>query len=135
MPSRKQRQRRQKTFRHDYTLVDYDEEGNEIETSASELRAKKGKPDRPKAKSSTTSGRSGRPLRVPPVPSWRRSIRRGGMWGGVMLIVVVAFFKSTPLAGRIAIGLLYGVAFVPLTYWIDRIAYRSYLKRSGKSGA
>ena len=55
--------------------------------------------------------------------------------GGVMLIVVVAFFKSTPLAGRIAIGLLYGVAFVPLTYWIDRIAYRSYLKRSGKSGA
>jgi len=133
MPTRKQRQRRQKTFRHDYTLVDYDEEGNEIETSASELRARKGTPERPKAKS-TSSARGGRPLRVPPVPSWRRSIRRGGMWGAVMLIVVVAFFKSTPLAGRIAIGLLYGFAFVPLTYWIDRIAYRSYLKRSGKSG-
>jgi hypothetical protein len=29
---------------------------------------------------------------------------------------------------------MYGVAFVPLTYWIDRTAYRSYLKRSGKSG-
>ena len=25
------------------------------------------------------------------------------------------------------------VAFVPLTYWIDRLAYRSYLRRSGKS--
>jgi hypothetical protein len=132
MPTRKQRQRRQKTFRHDYTLVDYDEEGNEIETSASALRAKKGKPDKPKA-NSTSSGRSLRPGREPPVPSWRRSLRRGGMWGGVMFIVVVAFFRSTPLAGRIAIGLLYAVAFVPLTYWIDRIAYRSYLKRSGKS--
>ena len=57
------------------------------------------------------------------------------MWGGVMFIVVVFFFKSTPVAGRVAIGLLYAVAFVPLTYWIDRVAYRSYLKRSGKSGA
>ena len=134
MPSRKQRQRRQKAFRHDYTLVDYDEEGNEVETSASELRAKKGKPDKPKAKS-TSSGRSRRPGREPPIPSWRRSLRRGGMWGGVMFIVVVFFFKSTPVAGRVAIGLLYAVAFVPLTYWIDRVAYRSYLKRSGKSGA
>jgi hypothetical protein len=133
MPSRKQRQRRQKAFRHDYTLVDYDEEGNEVETSASELRAKRGKPDRPKAKS-TSSGRSRRPGREPPIPSWRRSLRRGGMWGGVMFIVVVFFFKSTPVAGRVAIGLLYAVAFVPLTYWIDRVAYRSYLKRSGKSG-
>ena len=33
---------------------------------------------------------------------------------------------------RVAIGSLYAIAFVPLTYWIDRIAYRSYLKRSGK---
>ena len=133
MPSRKQRQRRQKAFRHDYTLVDYDEEGNEVETSASELRAKRGKSDKPKAKS-TSSGRSRRPGREPPIPSWRRSLRRGGMWGGVMFIVVVFFFKSTPVAGRVAIGLLYAVAFVPLTYWIDRVAYRSYLKRSGKGG-
>jgi hypothetical protein len=133
MPSRKQRQRRQKTFRHDYTLVDYDEEGNEIETSASELRAKKGKPDKPKAKT-TSSGGSRRPVREAPVPSWRRSLRRGGMWGGLMFIVVVFFFKNTPVAGRVAIGLLYAVAFVPLTCWIDRVAYRSYLKRSGKSG-
>jgi hypothetical protein len=132
MPSRKQRQRRQKTFRHDYTLVDYDEEGNEIETSATELRAKKGKPDKPKAGAKASSG-ARRPGREPPVPSWRRSLRRGGLWGGVMLVVVIAFFKSTPLAGRVAIGLLYGIAFVPLTYWIDRVAYRSYLKRSGKS--
>jgi hypothetical protein len=132
MPTRKQRQRRQKTFRHDYTLVDYDEEGNEIETSASALRAKKGKPEKPKAGKAPSGSR--RSLREPPVPSWRRSLRRGGLWGAVMLIVVVAFFKNTtPLGVRIAIGLLYGIAFVPLTYWIDRVAYRSYLKRSGKN--
>ena len=131
MPTRKQRQRRQKTFRHDYALVRYDDEGNEIETSATELRAKKGKLDKPKAKSSS-SARSGRALRAAPVPSWRRSLRRSGLWGGVMFIVVVFFFKGTPIAARVAIGSLYAIAFVPLTYWIDRIAYRSYLRRSGK---
>jgi hypothetical protein len=130
MPTRKQRRRREKTFRHDYGFVTYDEEGNEIEVDPSELRAEKQKPDKPKAKSSAGGGRTGR---VPPVPSWRRSLRRSGVWGGVMFVVVVFFFKSTPLAARIAIGLLYAVAFVPLTYWIDRFAYRSYLKRSGKT--
>ena len=133
MPTRKQRRRRQKEFRHDYGFVTYDEEGNEVEVDPSELRPEKRKPDKPKANASSGSGKSKRPLREPPVPSWRRSLRRGGVWGGVMFVVVVFFFKSTPVAGRIAIGLLYAVAFVPLTYWIDRVAYRSYLKRSGKS--
>jgi hypothetical protein len=129
MPTRKQRRRREKSLRHEYGYVTYDEEGNEIELETlTELREKKA----PKPKAKAPSG-GRRPGREPPVPSWRRSLRRGGMWGGVMLIVVVAFFKQTPLAGRVAIGLLYGIAFVPLTYWIDRVAYRSYLKRSGKS--
>jgi hypothetical protein len=130
MPSRKQRRRREKTLRHEYGFVTYDEEGNEIEVDPTDLRPEKAKSDKPKAKASSGGRRAGR---EPPLPSWRRSLRRGGMWGGVMFVVVVFFFKSTPLAGRIAIGLLYAVAFVPLTYWIDRVAYRSYLKRSGKS--
>ena len=66
------------------------------------------------------------------MPSWNRSLRRGGMWGGVMLVVVIVFFKGQSLASRILVGTLYAVAFVPLTYWIDRMAYRSYLRRSGK---
>jgi hypothetical protein len=130
MPTRKQRRRREKAFRHDYGFVTYDEEGNEVEVDPSELRAERQKPDKPKAKTSS-GGR--RPGREPPLPSWRRSFRRAGVWGGVMFIVVVAFFKSTPLAARVGIGLLYAVAFVPLTHWIDRVAYRSYLKRSGKA--
>jgi hypothetical protein len=129
MPTRKQRRRREKSFRHEYGYVTYDEEGNEIELETlTELREKKA--PKPKAKAASGGRRAGR---EPPVPSWRRSLRRGGMFGGLMFIVVIVFFKGTPLAGRIAIGLLYAVAFVPLTYWIDRVAYRSYLKRSGKS--
>src|SRR5438067_6510561 len=130
MPSRKQRRRREKTFRHEYGFVTYDEEGNEVEVDPTEVRPAKAKPDKPKAK---PTGRGGRALREPPVPSWNRSLRRGGIWGGVMFVVVVFFFRGQSLAGRIAVGLLYAAAFVPLTYWIDRLAYRNYLRRSGKT--
>jgi len=128
MPSRKQRRRREKAFRHEYDFVTYDEEGNEVEVDPAEIRPPKPKKDKPKP-----TGKGGRPLREPPVPSWNRSVRRGGMWGGVMLVVVVFFFKGQSLPARIGVGLLYAAAFVPLTYWIDRLAYRSYLRRSGKN--
>jgi hypothetical protein len=49
-----------------------------------------------------------------------------------MFVVVVFFFKGQSLPARLAIGLLYAAAFVPLTYWIDRLAYRNYERRSGK---
>jgi hypothetical protein len=130
MPSRKQRRRREKTFRHEYGFVTYDEEGNEVEVDRAEIRPAKAKPDKPKP---AATGKGGRSLREPPVPSWNRSLRRGGMWGGVMLVVVVFFFKGQSLPARIGVGLIYAAAFVPLTYWIDRLAYRSYLRRSGKN--
>ena len=129
MSSRKQRRRRQKTFRHEYGFVTYDEEGNEVEVAPSEIRERK--PEKPKPGSAGKSG-SRRTLREPPVPSWRRSLRRGGIWGGVMLVVVVVFFNGMPLAARIVWGLLYAAAFIPLTYWIDRMAYRNFQRRSGK---
>jgi hypothetical protein len=135
MANRKQRRRRERTFRHDMHLVDYDEEGNEVEVTASELRAKQGKEEKPKQAAPAKKGekRPRRSLREPPQPSWNRSLRRGGIWGGFMLVIVIVFFQSTPLAGRIVMGLIYAAAFIPLTYWIDRMAYRSYLKRSGKA--
>jgi hypothetical protein len=131
MPSRKQRRRKEKTFRHEYGFVTYDEEGNEVEVDSAEIRPEKPKPERAKP---APTGKGGRPLREPPVPSWRRSLRRGGIWGGLMFVVLVFFLPGTGSpASRVMIGLLYAAAFVPLTYWIDRLAYRNYLRRSGKT--
>jgi hypothetical protein len=131
MPSRKQRRRREKTFRHEYGFVTYDDEGNEVEVEPAEIRPEKPKAERAKPK---PTGKNGRPLREPPTPSWRRSLKRGGIWGGLMFVVLVFFLPGTGSpASRVGIGLLYAAAFVPLTYWIDRLAYRNYLRRSGKS--
>jgi hypothetical protein len=132
MPSRRQRQRRAKTFRHEYGFVEQDDEGNVVDVDMSQVRAEKKKPDKPKPAAAATSQGRGRAGRVAQPPSWNRALKRGGVWGGLMLVVVVFFFKGMPIGARVAWGLLYAAAFIPLTYWIDRVAYRSYQKRLGK---
>lgn len=132
MATRKQRARRAKTFRHDYALVDTDEEGNEVELKASELRAKKEDGSKPKAKAGakkTSSMR--RTTKEPQPPSWERAFKRGALWGVPMIAVMYFFLKSDPVQTRIMIGLIYAVMFVPLTYWLDGIVYRKWERRKG----
>ena len=144
MSSRKQRRRREKTFRHEYETVLLDEEGNEVPLDPEELRAEReakqleraqanaGRGKR-KQKQQPARGARKRPLREPPLPSWRRAVRRGGTMGALMLLAFLFVLKSGPLPQRIGIGVFYGLAFIPLTYWIDRTAYRTYQRRLAKA--
>jgi hypothetical protein len=132
VPTRKQRRRRQKDLRHDMRVFEVDEEGNEVPIS--ELREREAPKE--KAKQSTNGARArsaktrgGRAVREVQPPSWERAFRRGGLMGGGMLLVFLFVLRSGALTQRVAIGVFYAVAFIPLTYWIDRTAYRSYLRR------
>ncbi|HWB21536.1 MAG TPA: hypothetical protein VG652_01465 [Gaiellaceae bacterium] len=127
MPTRKQRRRKAKTFRHEFDFVTTDEEGNEVVVDAAELRVSKEK-DKPKGKKPQSKGRSSRATREVAPPSWERALKRGGLMGGFLLIVMVLFLKSPLLLGGI-----YGLAMIPMTYWIDRFAYRNYLRKQEKS--
>jgi hypothetical protein len=132
MPTRKQRRRRDKDFRHDVRVFEVDEEGNEVPIA--ELRAREEKPKAAKAvkggknAKGAKSSRSRTPRAVAP-PSWDRALKRGGAMGGLMLLAFLFLFKTSPLGQRLAWGIFYAVAFVPLTYWIDRTAYRNYQRR------
>jgi hypothetical protein len=137
MPSRKQRRRREKSFRHEYDYVLLDHEGNEVELDPDERRAEREAKEaqraataKPKGKPAT--GRGARAGREPPQPSWDRAFRRGGIMGGLMLVVFVFVFKSGSIVSRVGLGLFYAAAFVPLTYFVDRTAYRSYQRRLAK---
>jgi len=124
MPTRKQRRRREKTFRHEYELVTYDDEGNEVALDTTDVRKQK---EPPKGRPQQHQ-RGARAAREVPPPSWRRAVRRGGLMG-VALIVLTSFL----LKGAWMIGIVYAIALIPFTYWLDRFAYRSYLRRSGKA--
>jgi hypothetical protein len=136
MPTKKQRRRRAKAFRHEYDFVVEDEEGNEVTVDSSELRPARA--DRDKQRGSTKPGRTqgkGRSMREPPQPSWHRAFRRGGVMGALMLVAFLFLFKNAPIGVRMAWGLFYAGAFIPLTYFIDRTAYRSYEKRRDRAAA
>jgi hypothetical protein len=133
MPTRKQRRRREKDFRHDVRVYEVDEEGNEVPIA--ELRTRDDKPASTKQSKGSTQKGGSRSSRVPPAPTWERALRRGGLMGGLMFLAFVFLFKSSPLGLRLAWGLFYAVAFIPLTYWIDRTAYRSYQKRQARQQA
>jgi hypothetical protein len=129
MPSRKQRRRREKSFRHEYETVLLDDEGNE--TPIAELREEreKQKSDAKPASSKAKTPAKGRTLREPPEPSWNRAVRRGGLMGAIIFVAFVFILKGGSQQSRAAIAAVYAVAFIPLTYFVDRIAYRSYQKR------
>jgi hypothetical protein len=128
MPTRKQRRRRSKDFRHDVRVFEVDEEGNEIPIS--ELRAQEDRAPKPKP-AQKGSSRPGRLARPPEPPTWDRAFKRGAMMG--VLMIVVLYLIQGPVGG--AFGIVYGAMFVPFTYWLDRTKYRMDLKKAGQPAA
>ena len=98
MPTRKQRRRREKDFRHDVRVYEVDEEGNEVPIA--ELRAQDERAAKPKPKSSSKGGRPARVQRDAQPPSWDRALKRGGMMGGLM--VVALYFVQARSGARSA---------------------------------
>ena len=129
MPNRKQRRRREKDFRHDVRVYEVDQEGNEVPIS--ELRTQEPAKAKPAASSNGKSKQrsSGRPPREVSPPSWDRAFKRGGLMGAGMLLIFVFVLHSGAVVQRVGIGVFYAVAFIPLTYWVDRTSYRTYQKR------
>ena len=55
--------------------------------------------------------------------------------GAAIFVAFVFVLHGGSTASRAGIAIVYAVAFIPLTYWVDRIAYRSYQKRMAKLDA
>jgi hypothetical protein len=133
MATRKQRARRAKTFRHEYGFVDTDEEGNVVEVAGAEVRAKKEPGSKPKTAAKGQPARKSRSTRDPQPPSWDRSLKRGGLWGALIVAASLGLLHG-PVAQRVLIGVLYAALFIPFSYWIDGVIYKRWLaKRQGSS--
>ena len=124
MATRKQRARRAKSFRHDYGFVVDDEEGNEVEISGADVRAKAKKGEVAKPKAGAKPATKPNAAREPVPPSWSRSLKRGVPWG-LAAGLGLTLLTRAPWE----IGLVYAVAFVPLMYWTDAFMYRRYERR------
>ena len=120
MATKKQRRRRAKEQRHDYMWID--DEGNEVDPDGA-----------PAAEKSSRS--ESRLAREPQAPSWRRTFRRGLIFAPIMLATVFLLSPDLPLTTKITQTALLVAIFVPFSYFIDRLFYRSYLRKQAQRGS
>jgi hypothetical protein len=130
VPSRKQRRRRQKERRHDYEYVYVDEEGREVEVDEADddtgapAQSRQSRDRRP-------AGRSARTARRVDPPSWNRVGKRALFLGPVMFILINLVGHQLTVAQRIYQTVILLALFLPFSYLMDSMLYRSYLKRTG----
>ena len=127
MPSRKQRQRKLKSKRHEWETVWVDDAGNELDAPPEDVvEREREKKERPTAaKTTATTQRGSR--REPQPPSWDRALKRAGLLG----IVVYFLFSLTQhgsnrYVSALIPAVIYTALFIPFTFLIDRFAYRRY---------
>jgi hypothetical protein len=130
VPTKKQRRRREKSRRHEYEYVYVDEEGNEVEVDAAELKPARAEREKPKTDGKRQAAR--RPIRPVPPPSWQRVGKRLLIFAPLMYVVFYLTQPKGSPASHLVLTLGYALLFVPFLYWIDRIAYRRYLRQTGQ---
>ncbi len=118
MATKKQRRRRAKEQRHDYMWID--DEGNELDTDdtgSAPVKADKA---------------SGRFQREPQAPSWQRTFKRGAIFAPIMFGTVLLLSPNLAMETKITQTLLIVAIFIPFSYLIDRLFYRSALRRRAR---
>ncbi|MGZ8783407.1 MAG: hypothetical protein ACXWZB_07920 [Gaiellaceae bacterium] len=131
MPTRKQQRRRQKLKRHEYEEVYVDEEGNVLPPEEAEELAVAQRATKPeKASRDRPTTRAGRALEP---PSWRRTVRRGLIFFPLMLIVVFLLSPELSLVAKVANTLVLMGFFLPFSYFMDSMMWRSYQRRIART--
>ena len=138
MANQKQRRRRAKEKRHAYDLVEIDAEGNETVLTAADLKTDTGSKSPPK--SGQTKGRATPKPRAgrgtPQPPSWRRVLKRGAIFAPIFLATVLLLAGNRlTFAGAVVQTVFLLAVFVPFSYFMDRLVWRSHEKRRLKDAA
>ena len=123
MSTRKQRRRRAKEQRHEYVWEDA--EGNEL---TAEEAAELGTDARP-------ARRTAAPARQVQPPSWRRTFRRALIFAPIMLVTVMLLSSNLSLGSQLAQAAFIVGIFIPFSYFLDGVFWRSYQKRVAREQA
>ena len=136
MPTRKQRRRRQKALRHEWEYVYVDDDGQEVEVERAEAGTpapakQAARPARGPGKPGRTGHRTRGGRKIEP-PSWRRVGRRAAIFAPVMLVIVYLLRPKDASAASVIVQVAVLLAFfLPFSYLMDSMMYRSYRKRIG----
>jgi cytochrome c-type biogenesis protein CcmH/NrfG len=132
MATKKQQRRRQKQKRHDYEEVYVDDEGNELDPDEAEELV--GPTARKSERAKTKQPVSARERRALEPPSWRRALRRGLIFFPLMLLVIFLLSPELTTVQKVINTLVLMAFFIPFSYFMDSIMWRSVQRRLAKQG-
>jgi hypothetical protein len=143
MPTRKQRRRAQKDRRHEYeyeTVWIDPASGEEVEAPEDYVAEppEKRENGKPKPKAKTQPQRGGRPVRVPPAPSWQRATKRSVMIGAALFAVIYLLGSKNghhSLGSALLLAGIYTAIFIPAQFAIDRFAHNRWQRRADQEAA
>ena len=123
MATKKQQRRRQKLQRHEYEEVYVDETGRELPPEeAQELAG----PTTPRRSASTSKSR--------PAERGRRTGKRALLFFPLMLAVVFLLSPELATAAKVFNTLVLMAFFVPFSYFMDAMMWRSFQRRIERTG-
>ena len=130
MPSRKVRRRREKLKRHEYEYVIETNEGEEVLVERPTAEPKK---DEAKASAAAPRARGGREI---PKPTLARVLRRTAIFAPLILVVVfLTSSKDASTAAKIYTAGMLLAFFIPFSYLVDVIMYRTLTRRRQRAQA
>jgi hypothetical protein len=124
MATRKQRRRRAKEHRHEYVWEDG--EGNELDPDEVPTHRADGRAPQRRA---AAAGRQAQP------PSWPRTFKRTLVFAPIMLVTVMLLSSNLTLAQQLTQTAFIVAIFVPFSYFLDGVFWRSYQKRVAREQA
>ncbi len=126
MATRKQRRRRAKEHRHEYVWEDG--EGNELDADEVPSNRSNGSDRAPKRRAAA-AGRQAQP------PSWPRTFKRALVFAPIMLVTVMLLSSNLTLVQQLTQTAFIVAIFVPFSYFLDGVFWRSYQKRVAREQA
>jgi hypothetical protein len=120
MATKKQRRRRAKLQRHEYEYVVETEEGEEV------VEAPVARTSRTTEKTPNVVDRRGREIKP---PSWNRVLKRGAIFGPLLVLFIFLTGSSLTTGAKIFNAVIMLAIFLPFSYLVDVLIYRSVMKR------
>jgi hypothetical protein len=130
MATKKQRRRREKLQRHEYEYVVETEEGEEVVVDPPRAsRTPDAAPGQKKLPPGAIVDRRGRVVQK---PTWARALKRGAIFGPLLLLLMFALGGNISTSAKIVQAVLMLLIFLPMSYVTDLFIYRSVQKRQGR---
>ena len=126
MATKKQRKRRAKERRHEWEYVKVTDEGDEVVVESPRDEAVSTSASS-KTKSSGPTDARGRPLQK---PSIQRLGKRAAIFGPLLIVLVfITGGDSLSTGAKIFQAVLLLLVFIPLSYLLDHVMYRTLTRR------